>query len=200
MEVSGAARAPPHLTLAVPTTEYFRSTAILGTTTARTEQLGRRARRVFHPPHSIWSRGLHMLLLTLFGGAFVGSPGPCIVRVIADARPSSAGRPSPPPRPPAPCLHLHFHRSPRALLALPSAADGSLLLLPSTWSSLGSPIPPPPTPRGPALSAWSPPYTTATALPSAILAPLSSRSPLRLRRASARRRTPHESRVSHPCL
>ena len=74
MEVSGAARPPPHFMLPVPTDSYFQSTAILGTTTARTELLGRRARRAFHPPLPTWYRGLHLLWLILSGGASGGSP------------------------------------------------------------------------------------------------------------------------------
>ena len=182
MQVTGAARAPPHFLSAVPTTECLQFTATLGTTTARTELLDRRARRAFHPSHSKWSRGFHLILLTLFSGAFMGSPGPCRARVIADARPFLARRPSPPPHPPAPFLHPYLHRSPRALLALPSAADGCPIFLLSTWSPPGLIIPSPPAPRGPALSAWTSSYTTTSASPPTTLAPLFSAPPVHSRR------------------
>ena len=182
MQASGAARPPPHSLHVAPSARYTSSTATLGTSTARSKLLGRRARGTLQFSQSSWARELHLLLLMWFCESPVGRNDASTVRVIADARPFHAGRPLPPPYPLAPRLHLCTLRSPRALLALSSAADGCPIFLLSKWSPPGLITPSPPAPRGPALSAWTSSYTTTSASPPAILAPLFSAPPVHSRR------------------
>ena len=182
MEVSGAARPPPHFMLPVPTDSYFQSTAILGTTTARTELLGRRARRAFHPPLPTWYRGLHLLWLILSGGASGGSPDARMDHLTTYARPSPPRRPSPPPHYTVPCSPLWLLRSSRSCsLALPTYPDDPFQLL-STQPSWGSYFLSPAAPRMPALSARVTLHPTASSLLSAPFAPPLTRSPIHSRR------------------
>ena len=93
MEVSGAARAPPHLTFAAPTTEYFQSTAILGTTTARSKLFGRCGRKVLDcaPPLSPPSaRTAYIVVIS-----FLQCP-PALPRAHAPTHPAHVRAPRPP--------------------------------------------------------------------------------------------------------
>jgi len=178
MQASGAARPPPHSLHVAPSARYTSSTATLGTSTARSKLLGRRARGTLQFSQSSWARELHLILLMWFCESPVGRNDACTVRVIADARPFHAGRPLPPPYPLAPRLHLCTLRSPRALLA-PTFSAGVPSLPSSTWSSLGSIFSPPSIPLAPAPTRASRPpaaitFASTPLPPPAPLFPLSS--------------------------
>ena len=120
MEVSGAARAPPHLTFAAPTTEYFQSTAILGTTTARSKLFGRCGRKVLDhaPPLAPPSaRTAYIVVISLL------QCPPALPRAHAPTNPAHVRAPRPPiPSLPSPELALQPPLLPRSACSLPIPA------------------------------------------------------------------------------